>query len=192
MDKMPGFCKSLVAEHFVQALALRIKTNKTCPLTTLHIEGKLNSISDVPSRSFGSTPAWHCTLDESFLTLFNSLFPLPSQNSWTGFRLNSKVVVHVIFTLRMQHSNLEGWHRLPKIGSHVGTTSACTSNLWEWTHIYRLPPSDYAAGASWDMWHVSDLDTLVKESKFKLAQSLVQSQPLARRLLWTQIPTQPN
>ena len=69
-------CKSLVAKHFVQALALRIKTNKTCPLTTLHIEGKLNSISDVPSRSFGSTPAWHGTSDESFLTLLNSLFPL--------------------------------------------------------------------------------------------------------------------
>ncbi len=29
--------------------------------------------------------------DESFLILFNSLFPLPSQNSWTGFQLNSKV-----------------------------------------------------------------------------------------------------
>ncbi len=42
--------KSLVAEHFVQGLALRIKTNKTCPLTTLHIEGKLNLISGVPSR----------------------------------------------------------------------------------------------------------------------------------------------
>jgi hypothetical protein len=123
--------KSLVAEHFVQALALRIKTNKTCPLTTLHIEGKLNSISDVPSRSFGSTPAWHCTSDESFLTLFNSLFPLPSQNSWTGFRLNSKVVMRVISTLRTQHSDLEGWRRLPKIKNHVGTTGARTSNLWE-------------------------------------------------------------
>jgi hypothetical protein len=94
--------KSLVAEHFVQALALRIKTNKTCPLTTLHIEGKRNSISNVPSRSFGSTPAWHCTLDKSFLTLFNSLFPLPSQNSWTGFRLNSKVVMRVISKVVMR------------------------------------------------------------------------------------------
>jgi hypothetical protein len=132
-------CKSLVAKHFVQALALWIKTNKTCPLTTLHIEGKLNSISDVPSRSFGSTPVWHCTLGESFLTLFNSLFPLPLQNSWTGFRLNSKVVMHMISTLRTHHSDLEGWHRLPKIGSHLGTTGARTSNLLEWIHIYRLP-----------------------------------------------------
>ncbi len=118
--------------------------------------------------------------------------PLLSQNTWTGFWLISKVVIHVISMLRTQHSDLEGWRRLPKIGSHVGTTDARTSNLWEWTHIYRLPPSDYAAGASWDTQHVSDLDTLVKESKFKLAQSLAQSQPLARRLQWTQIPTQPK
>jgi hypothetical protein len=184
--------KSIIAEHFVQALALRIKTNKTCPLTTLHIEGKRNSISDVPSRSFGSTPAWHCTSEKSFLTLFNSLFPLPLQNSWTGFRLNSKVVMRVISTLRTQHSDLEGWRRLPKIGNHVGTTGACMSNLWEWTHIYRLPLSDYAAGASWDTQHASDLDTLVKESKSKLAQSLAQSQPLARRSQWTQISTLSN
>jgi len=118
--------------------------------------------------------------------------PQSSQNSWTGFRMNSKVVMRMISTLQTQHSDLEGWRRLPKIGIHVGTTGVRMSNLWEWTHIYRLPPSDYAAGASWDTWHASDLDTLVKESKFKLAQSLVQSQPLARRLQWTQIPTQPN
>jgi hypothetical protein len=86
LTKHLASCKLLVAKHFVQALALRIKTNKTCHFTTLHIKGKLNSNSDVPSRSFGSTPAWHCTSDKSFLTLFNSLFPLPSQNSWTGFR----------------------------------------------------------------------------------------------------------
>jgi hypothetical protein len=30
--------KSLVAEHFVQALSLRPKAKKSCPLMTLHIE----------------------------------------------------------------------------------------------------------------------------------------------------------
>jgi hypothetical protein len=177
-------CKLLVAEHFVQALALQIKAKKTCPLTTLYIEGKLNWISGVPSRSFGSTPAWHCTSDESFLTLFNLLFPLPTQNSWTGFQLNSKVVMRLISTLWMKNSYLGGWRRLPKIGSHVGTTGAMrpTSGSGPISTDY-VPPLDYAAGASWDMRHTSGLNTLVKESKFKLAQSLVQSQPSARRLL---------
>jgi hypothetical protein len=55
--------KSIVAQHFIQALALRLKSNKTCPLTALHIEGKWSAILDVPSRSFGSKSAWHCTSD---------------------------------------------------------------------------------------------------------------------------------
>jgi hypothetical protein len=64
--------RSLVAEHLVQALALRLKSSRTCPLTALH------------SRSFGSNPAWHCKADSDFFTLFNSFFPLPLQNSWTA------------------------------------------------------------------------------------------------------------
>jgi hypothetical protein len=182
--------KSIVAKHFIQALALRLKSNKTCPLTVLHIEGKRNAILDVPSRSFGSNPAWHCTSDTKFLTLFNSLFHLPFQNYWTGFHLSSKVVMHVISTLQKRHSNLEEWRRLPELGDRVGTIGTPTSNLWEWTHIYRLPPLDTAAGASWGLLLGSDLDTLVEDSRSKLAQSLAQSQLLARRSRWTQTPTQ--
>jgi hypothetical protein len=91
-------------------------------------------------RNFGCTlqvlwqqSAWHCTADSDFLTLLNSLFPLPLQNSWTGFRLSSKVVMRVISTLRTQHSDLEGWRRLPRIGTHVGTIGMPMSNLWEFT-----------------------------------------------------------
>jgi hypothetical protein len=133
--------KSLVAEHFVQALALQLKTKKTCPLTTLHIEGKQNAITYVPFRSFGSNMAWHCTSDSTFLTLFNSMFPLLAQKSWTVFRLSYKVVTRMISTLRMQHSELDKWRRLPRIRNHVGNIGAPTPNLWEWTHIYRLPHS---------------------------------------------------
>ncbi len=102
------------------------------------------------------------------------------------------MVMRVISTLQMQHSDLEEWRRLVKIGNHVGTIGTPTSNLWEWTHICRLLPLDTATGASWDLLRKSDLDTLVEDSKFKLAQSLVQSQPLARRLRWTQTPTLPK
>jgi hypothetical protein len=45
---------SLVSAHRIWALALRLKLNGTCPLTPLHIAGEENSISDIPSRSFGS------------------------------------------------------------------------------------------------------------------------------------------
>ncbi len=51
--------QSLVAKH-IQALALRLKIQWACPLTTIHIEGKRNTISNVPSRLFGSNPVWQC------------------------------------------------------------------------------------------------------------------------------------
>jgi hypothetical protein len=69
--------QSLVAEHLVQALALQLEIQRVCPLTPIHIEGKHNAILDVPSRLFGSNPAWKCDTDADLLTLFNPMFPLP-------------------------------------------------------------------------------------------------------------------
>lgn len=48
--------RSHMSEHLVQALALRLKLARACPLTPVHIEGHRNAISDNPSRSFGSNP----------------------------------------------------------------------------------------------------------------------------------------
>ena len=70
-----------VAEHLVQAIALHAKQQKACPFTPIHIAGKHMAIADIPSRSFGSYPAWHCNSDDELLTFLNSTFPLPSQQS---------------------------------------------------------------------------------------------------------------
>jgi hypothetical protein len=94
--------KLVVAEHLVQVLALCLKTMHACPLTQLHIEGVRNAIADVPSRSFGSNPAWTCKSDSELLTLFNTRFPFPSKQPWTIYRLNCAVVTRVILALRMQ------------------------------------------------------------------------------------------
>jgi hypothetical protein len=94
--------RSMVAEHLVQALALRAKQQKACPFMPIHIEGKRNAIADIPSRSFGSNPTWHCDTEDKLLTLFNLTFPLPLQKLWTVFCLSSKAVTRVISALRMQ------------------------------------------------------------------------------------------
>jgi hypothetical protein len=52
-------CSSLVAEQLIRVLALRFNIQKVCPITMLHIEGNQNSMTDIPSRSFGSEPKWH-------------------------------------------------------------------------------------------------------------------------------------
>jgi hypothetical protein len=92
----------VVAEHLIQVLALCLKIMHACPLTPLHIEGVQNAIANVPSGSFGSNLAWTCKSDSELLTLFNTRFPFPSKQSWTVYRLNCAMVMHVILALRMQ------------------------------------------------------------------------------------------
>ncbi len=82
---------SLVSAHLIRALSLQLKLNDTCPITPLHIVGEENSMTDIPSRSFGSEPKRHCRSNTDLLTLFNNLFPIPSQNSWTVFQVSYAV-----------------------------------------------------------------------------------------------------
>jgi hypothetical protein len=60
-------------------------------------------MTDIPSRSFGSEPKWHCKSNTDLLTLFNNLFPIPSQNSWTVFQISYAVGMRVT-SYRTPHS----------------------------------------------------------------------------------------
>ena len=76
---------SLIEMKLLQALMLRLKKAGASPLTPLHIAGEENSMTDIPSQSFGSNLAWFCKNDTDLLNLFNKNFPLPNQDSWTVF-----------------------------------------------------------------------------------------------------------
>jgi hypothetical protein len=52
-------CSSLVAEQLIWVLALRFNLQRVCPITMLHICGHQNSMTNIPSRSFGSKLKWH-------------------------------------------------------------------------------------------------------------------------------------
>eukprot|EP00956_Cyclotella_meneghiniana_P038214 scaffold150186_cov46-Cyclotella_meneghiniana.AAC.1 len=54
---------SKVADQLIRALALRLKVAGVSPLSTLHIPGDKNAMTDIPSRSFGSVPKWKCESD---------------------------------------------------------------------------------------------------------------------------------
>jgi hypothetical protein len=72
---------SLVAKQLIRVLALRFNLQKVCLITTLHIAGDQNSMTDIPSRSFGSEHKRHFKSEHDLLTFFNCNFTLPSQNS---------------------------------------------------------------------------------------------------------------
>ncbi len=140
--------RSVVAEHLIQVLALCLKTMHACQLTPLHIEEEQNAIADVPSRLFGSNPAWTCKSDSELLTLFNTCFPFPSKQSWTVYRLNCAVVTRVILALRMQPFILDNWRRLPTRGKCIGKIGVPTSNSWEWIRTYNTSHTPHGSDAS--------------------------------------------
>lgn len=176
--------RSTVAEHLIQALALRAKQQKACPFTPIHIAGKRNAIADIPSRSFGSNPAWHCDTDEALLTLFNSTFPLPLQQSWTIFRLNYRAVMRVISALRMKPFALDDWRRLPSPGKLVGDIGTPTAHLWDSIRIYNRQLSKTESEASQDLHNEFAQDTMEEDDRYRLQQLQAQSLPLGRRYPW--------
>jgi hypothetical protein len=100
---------SMVSVHLIRVLALRLKLNGTCPITPLHIVGEENSMMDIPSHSFGSEPKWFCKTNSDLLTLHNTVFPLPHQNSWTVFQISYAVGTRVTSVLQTKDFTLEEW-----------------------------------------------------------------------------------
>jgi hypothetical protein len=180
---------SLVSAHLIRALALRLKLNGTCPITPLHIAGEENSMTDIPSRSFGSEPQWRCRTNDDLLTLFNTTFPLPHQSSWNVFQLSLRISTRVTSVLLMTDFTLEEWRRLPKAGKIVGSAGQPSARLWEWTLSYRTPRSRRESASLKDLPAESVRDTTVEENKSKLGAYLALSRPLVRRSPWPRTPT---
>ncbi len=100
---------SLIAEQLIHVLALRINKQRSCPLTTLHIAWDQNTMTDIPSRSFGSEPNWHFKTEQDLLTFFNATFPLPHKNFWNVCQPTSKITMRMISILRTVPLTLDDW-----------------------------------------------------------------------------------
>ena len=124
--------RSAAANRLLRILAIRHREKRASPLVARHLAGELNTLGDIPSRSFGYKAEWHFVEDDAFLTFFNQKFPLPLKNSWQGFRLTSAVATKVTNELLTEASSMAEWRRLAKLGRRYGrsgrsiaTTSAC-------------------------------------------------------------------
>ena len=174
---------SKVADQLIRALALRLKKKKVSPLSTLHIAGEKNAMTDIPSRSFGSEPKWFCKTDEELLTLFNSKFPL-KQNTWTVFRPSQKIISRIFSVLQMKVLKMEEWTRLPKPGRHIGTAGEATAKLWEWTLTFREKISSPSAEQSNHSQLECGQGDSAEDAKLELEQFRRRSRPLIRRSPW--------
>ena len=151
------------------------------PLTTLHVPGVQNAMTDIPSRSFGSVTKWHCKTDAELLHLFNSTFPLPEQACWTVYDPSSEITTRVLSVLRTKRIVMEEWRRLPRRGRNTTPIGAPSSHLWKWTLRYRLSPTTIGPDASAALRRSNEMASMVAENRSKLALPLERSQPLDRR-----------
>jgi len=163
---------SLVAEQLIRALALQFNLQKVCPITMLHIAGDQNSMTDIPSRSFGIEHKWHFKSEHDLLTFFNCNFTLPLQNSWTVCQPTSAMAMHVISVLRMTPFTLDDWRRLPAAGTNIGITGKSTWLLWKWTLTFRVPTSKSRSDSYPVSQYESELAIMVTKNKLKIAQSV--------------------
>jgi hypothetical protein len=142
-------------------------------------------MTDIPSRSFGSEPKWFCASNDDLLTMFNNLFPLPAQQSWTVFQVSTRAFTRVLSMLRTADFSLDEWRRLPPAGKLRGEIGKRTASLWEWTLSYRVLHTNKSAESSWDLLEQFKRDATVDAAKSEVEQSLRHSWPLVRRYPWT-------
>ena len=132
-----------MATHLIRALEICLHKNRASPLITQHLSQIRNTLGDITSRSYGYKAEWNSAYDDDSLDIFNNTFPLPSQNSWTGFRLANGVASKVIQELLMLGWSMVEWRRLPKLrvkygknGKPLVDLSAC---LRTWTTATSRP-----------------------------------------------------
>ena len=150
----------------------------------MHIEGIRNKLSNIPLRLFGSNPAWKCNSDAELLTLFNCLFSLPQQQSWTIYRLNYAVATRVTSVLQMKPFVLEDWRQLPTRGRCAGKIGAPTSNTWAWICTSNMCHMQPESGVSQGLQRKHEQGSTDMDNKYRVAQSMAQLRPLDRQSLW--------
>ncbi len=134
--------RSAAANRLLRVLAICHRENRGSPLVARHLAGIRNRLGDILSRSFGYKDEWHFTSDDAFLSFFNTTFPLPNKNSWTGFRLTSAIATKAMRELLTGGSPMAEWNRLPKIGRTYGKNGRSTAAIWECLRTWTAAPSE--------------------------------------------------
>ena len=179
--------RSRTAAALIRVLSLRLRLAKASPLIPMHIPGVQNSISDIPSRSFGKHVKWHFKTDNDLLTFFNEHFQLPSQNCWSVYHIPSELCTRVISVLLTHSTEMHEWNRLSKPRVNTSQRGFPMQNLWEWTLTCRqsTASTETKLEPCSDSVPESRPDTTATTARLELHRSIQLSRPLARRFPWT-------
>ncbi len=104
--------------------------------------------------------------------LFQLIVPAPKQELLERVPAHLKNSYARDFYLADCAFHSDDWRRLPAVAKNIGTVGRPTQGLWEWTHIFRTQTSQRECKRSLGSWHASGQDTMEKESRSKIAQSV--------------------
>jgi hypothetical protein len=162
--------------RLLRGLAMRQRLTKLAPPAIFHVAGVQNILADVASRPvqgvashfhlLETAPAAMCP--DSFLTLYNSNYPLPQKQHWTNVQPPSDLWSSVILTLRGQRLLLRQWTTMldqrpgvigPPMPANVGSTPGCDTVRSRSNKHTSLPlPPEFALAS---LGKQSMLDTIL-------------------------------
>ena len=172
---------STLAGHLLRALALRQLVNRTSPLTTVHIEGKLNNMADDASRSFND-PQFSKS-NTSFIQTFNTLYPLQN-DSWQEYKVPKRLASRVISCLLGKPLAMASWVKITVQGINTGTTGQTTQEHSGKANSSMTAPSKSRSSSSQHLLQGSGQASSAKDVLSELRQSHKHWLPFPRPLNW--------
>ena len=173
--------KSEAAHRLLRGLAMRQRFLAAGPLQVLHIAGKANVLADIASRAIQNCD------DPSFLTHFNSLFPLTAKNtSWLRAYPPPDQLSNVILTLRGQRLQLQRWTMPP--AQPAGDGGLVTATNAALTRGSPTALSLFNNNCSWDLPPGLELDTLGLVGRLVVRPSKKPSVTWHRPARWLDLP----
>jgi hypothetical protein len=112
--RMASRSGSPISFRLLRGLAMPQRVNRSAPTALFHVAGLQNILADVASRPVtGVASRYHlyerdpnAMCPQSFLTHFNTSYPLPQQQPWLSVQPPSALWLKVISTLRGQRLEL--------------------------------------------------------------------------------------
>jgi hypothetical protein len=179
--RMADRSKSATAGRLLRGLAAIQRATQAGPFTVASVAGKKNQMADVASRSF------HIRDDACFLTLFQTTFPLPQQQSWKIVHLMPAQISNVTSTLAGKRLPLPRWtttyeQRTGRAGSSSPPMPAATPTC----RTFQKPSSRTSLSVS---LHGSGVGTTAEGLKSKLKPQKPPSVTWHKPSCWRDTPT---
>jgi len=181
---MASKSKSPTAGRLLRGLAFMLYTCHAGRLTTVHVPGVDNVMADIASRPSKAQTLFCASSplsDTAFRLSFDTVFPLPDNQSWSLVKVPEWMKSNVFETLRGKRLELRRW-----TGPNANATGERGKRIAPSTHTGGLP---FKRTSSSRLLLPCGKDSTVSEIRSRFSQSSGLSATSPKGLFWTDIET---